>query len=64
MGNSRIFLVISVQGGTAAIAAPAMGPVMDTVVSTIGDSIAVELTFHVGFDVTTKVRNDLSLISN
>ena len=43
----------------AAVAAPAMGPVSDIIVGTLGDSLVVELGTHVGFKLTTKVANDL-----
>ena len=47
------------QGGVAAVAAPVMGPVSDTIVSTFGDTILVEMGTHVGFDLTFKAANDL-----
>ncbi|KAK7033664.1 hypothetical protein VNI00_012664 [Paramarasmius palmivorus] len=50
-----------VGGGFAAVASPVMGPVSDLVVSSFGDTILVELGLHAGFDVTTKVANDLLL---
>ncbi len=43
----------------AAVAAPVMGPVSDVVVSTLGDTILVEVGMHVGFDLITKAANDL-----
>jgi hypothetical protein len=36
-----------------------MGPVSDAVVSTLGDSILVELGLHAGFELSTKIANDL-----
>jgi predicted nicotinamide N-methyase len=36
-----------------------MGPVSDIVVTSFGDTIFVELGMHVGFDLTTKLANDL-----
>jgi hypothetical protein len=36
-----------------------MGPVSDVVVSSVGDSIMVELGAHVGFDLATTLANDL-----
>jgi len=36
-----------------------MGPVADVVVSSFGDTILVELGLHAGFDLTTKVADDL-----
>ena len=49
------------QGGIAAVATPVMGPVSDVIVSTLGDSILVEVGMHTGFELTTKVANDLVL---
>lgn len=43
----------------AAVAAPVMGPVSDAVISTLGDSILVELGLHAGFEISTKIANDL-----
>ena len=43
----------------AAVAAPAMGPISDIIIGTVGDSLVVELGTHVGFELTTKVANDL-----
>ncbi|KAF4616329.1 hypothetical protein D9613_008638 [Agrocybe pediades] len=43
----------------AAVAAPVMGPVSDVVVGSLGDTILVELGLHGGFELTTKVANDL-----
>ncbi|KAG9127802.1 hypothetical protein FRC07_008994 [Ceratobasidium sp. 392] len=48
-----------VGGGTAAIAAPVMGPIADTAVSSFGDTIAVEIGTIVTYDVGTKLANDL-----
>lgn len=36
-----------------------MGPVSDMVVTTIGDSILVELGMHTGFELSVRVANDL-----
>lgn len=36
-----------------------MGPVSDAVIDTFGDSLLVEIGLYSGFDVTTKVVNDL-----
>ena len=48
------------QGGTAAIAAPVMhGPLADMIVSTVGDSILVELSMEAGFKGATSLANDL-----
>ncbi|KAI0790351.1 hypothetical protein C8Q75DRAFT_761393 [Abortiporus biennis] len=54
-----VHTVIAATGGMAAVAAPVMGPVSDVIVSTLGDTILVEIGMHVGFDLTTKVANDL-----
>lgn len=43
----------------AAVAAPVMGPVADAVVSTVGDSILVEIGFSAGFHGATALANDL-----
>ncbi|OJT02818.1 hypothetical protein TRAPUB_6674 [Trametes pubescens] len=54
-----VHTIIAATGGMAAVAAPVMGPVSDVVVSTLGDTILVEVGMHVGFDLTTKAANDL-----
>ncbi|KAI0336797.1 hypothetical protein GY45DRAFT_1238115 [Cubamyces sp. BRFM 1775] len=54
-----VHTIIAATGGVAAVAAPVMGPVSDAVVSTLGDTILVEMGMHVGFDLTTKAANDL-----
>ncbi|KDQ60250.1 hypothetical protein JAAARDRAFT_126338 [Jaapia argillacea MUCL 33604] len=56
-----VHVVIAATGGTAVIAAPVMGPISDTVVSTLGDTILVEIGLHTGFELTTKAANDLLL---
>ncbi|KAI0047699.1 hypothetical protein FA95DRAFT_1558796 [Auriscalpium vulgare] len=56
-----VHTVIAATGGMAAVAAPAMGPVADAIVSTVGDSILVEVGMHAGFELTTKAANDLVL---
>lgn len=43
----------------AAVAAPVMGPMSDIIVTSLGDTIMVELGMHVGFDLATKLANDL-----
>ncbi|KAK1217168.1 hypothetical protein PQX77_020176 [Marasmius sp. AFHP31] len=48
-----------VGGGVAAIASPVMGPVSDAVVTSFGDTILVHLMLYAGFDVSTKIANDL-----
>ncbi|KAI0342313.1 hypothetical protein BDW22DRAFT_1357636 [Trametopsis cervina] len=54
-----VHTIIAATGGVAAIASPVMGPVSDVIVSTFGDTILVEVGTQVGFDLTTKVANDL-----
>ncbi|KAI0635315.1 hypothetical protein C8Q77DRAFT_1054783 [Trametes polyzona] len=54
-----VHTIIAATGGVAAVAAPVMGPVSDVVVSTLGDTILVEMGMHIGFDLTTKAANDL-----
>lgn len=51
--------VIAATGGVAAVAAPIMGPVSDVIVSSLGDTILVEMGMHVGFELSTKAANDL-----
>ena len=38
-----------------------MGPISDAIVATLGDTILVEMGVHAGFEVTTKIANDLVL---
>ncbi|KAF8198573.1 hypothetical protein BJ912DRAFT_30379 [Pholiota molesta] len=54
-----VHTVIAATGGMAAIAAPVMGPMSDIIVTTLGDSIFVELGMHAGFELSTKLANDL-----
>ncbi|THH19628.1 hypothetical protein EW146_g1602 [Bondarzewia mesenterica] len=54
-----VHTVIAATGGVAAVAAPVMGPVSDVILSTVGDSILVEIGMNAGFDLTAKVANDL-----
>ncbi|KAI0797227.1 hypothetical protein BC629DRAFT_1286169 [Irpex lacteus] len=56
-----VHTIIAATGGVAAVATPVMGPVSDVIVSTLGDSILVEVGMHAGFELTTKVANDLVL---
>jgi hypothetical protein len=49
--------VIAATGGVAAVAAPAMGPVADVVVGTVGDSLLVEVGLH-GFSLSMKLADD------
>ncbi|GJE86438.1 hypothetical protein PsYK624_025180 [Phanerochaete sordida] len=51
--------IIAATGGMAAVAAPVMGPVSDAIVSTVGDSILVEIGLHTSFELTTRLANDL-----
>ncbi|KAH7910350.1 hypothetical protein BJ138DRAFT_1153138 [Hygrophoropsis aurantiaca] len=53
--------VIMATGGVAAIAAPVMGPVSDAMMSTVGDSILLEMGLHTGFELSTKAADDLIL---
>jgi hypothetical protein len=43
-----VHTVIAATGGVAAIAAPAVGPVSDVLLDTIGDSLLVEIGMHEG----------------
>ncbi|KAI0685766.1 hypothetical protein BC835DRAFT_494455 [Cytidiella melzeri] len=54
-----VHTIIAATGGMAAIATPVMGPVSDAIFSTFGDTILVEVGLHAGFELTTKVANDL-----
>ncbi|KAF8589146.1 hypothetical protein K439DRAFT_1658117 [Ramaria rubella] len=54
-----VHMVIAATGGTAAIAAPVMGPMGDAFISTFGDTIIVELGLHAGFELGVKAGNDL-----
>ncbi|KAI0067455.1 hypothetical protein BV25DRAFT_1877460 [Artomyces pyxidatus] len=56
-----VHTVVAATGGIAAVAAPVMGPVADAFVSTVGDSILVEIGMHTGFELTTKAADDLIL---
>ncbi|KZT22738.1 hypothetical protein NEOLEDRAFT_1097186 [Neolentinus lepideus HHB14362 ss-1] len=53
--------VIAATGGTAAVAAPVMDPISDIIVSSLGDTVLVEVGLHTGFELTTKVADDLLL---
>jgi hypothetical protein len=50
-----IHTIVAATGGTAVFAVPMMGPVVEGVVNTVGDSILVEMTtnmaFHAGINV-------------
>ncbi|EKM75804.1 hypothetical protein AGABI1DRAFT_79361 [Agaricus bisporus var. burnettii JB137-S8] len=54
-----IHTVIAATGGMAAVAAPAMGPISDVVLTSFGDTIFVELGLHAGFELSAKAANDL-----
>ncbi|TCD64086.1 hypothetical protein EIP91_004558 [Steccherinum ochraceum] len=54
-----VHTIIAATGGMAAVASPVMGPVSDMVVSTVGDSILVEIPVHYGFEAATGLANDL-----
>ncbi|KAJ3559166.1 hypothetical protein NM688_g508 [Phlebia brevispora] len=56
-----VHTIIAATGGVAAVAAPVMGPISDAIVSTLGDTILVEMGIHAGFEATTKIANDLVL---
>ena len=43
----------------AAVAAPVIQHVTDAVVSTVGDSILVEISMHAGFDIGREFADDL-----
>ncbi|KAJ8472567.1 hypothetical protein ONZ45_g16608 [Pleurotus djamor] len=43
----------------AAVAAPVMGPLSDAMVMSFGEGIIVKVGLHVGFELGTKVANDL-----
>lgn len=40
------------------MAAPVMGPVSDAIVSTVGDTILVEMGMHAGFEATMSLADD------
>jgi len=52
-------VVIAATGGTAAIAAPVLGPASDILVSSLGDTIIVEMGVHAGFELGIKAADDL-----
>ncbi|KZV76605.1 hypothetical protein PENSPDRAFT_569316 [Peniophora sp. CONT] len=54
-----VHTVVAATGGTAAIAAPAVGPLADVFVSSVGDSIAIELGAHASFKLATEFGNDM-----
>jgi hypothetical protein len=48
---------VASQGGAAAVATPLMGPISDVVVSTLGDSVLVDVGMHTGFELSAKAAN-------
>ncbi|CAL1709064.1 unnamed protein product [Somion occarium] len=54
-----VHTVIAATGGMAAVASPVMGPVSDAIVTSFGDTLLVKIGMYVGFDLATKVANDL-----
>jgi hypothetical protein len=48
-----VHTVVAATGGTAAVAAPVMGPISDMVVGSLGETILVELGMHAGFEAVT-----------
>ncbi|QRW10763.1 hypothetical protein RhiLY_09762 [Ceratobasidium sp. AG-Ba] len=53
-----VHTVIAATGGTAVIAAPVMGPIADTAVSGLGDTIAVEIGTAVAHDLADDLIAD------
>lgn len=53
-----VHTVVAATGGTAMIAAPAMGPVSDMAMSSFGDTVLVELGLHAGFAAAVQVGNE------
>ncbi|TFK41555.1 hypothetical protein BDQ12DRAFT_678174 [Crucibulum laeve] len=54
-----VHTVIAATGGMAAVAAPVMAPISDIAFTSLGDTVLVELGLHTGFELTTKVADDL-----
>ncbi|KUJ15045.1 uncharacterized protein LY89DRAFT_720451 [Mollisia scopiformis] len=54
-----IHAVVAATGGTAAIAAPVMGPISDVVVGSLGDTILVELGLHAGFEAAVWAGDEI-----
>ncbi|KIJ35299.1 hypothetical protein M422DRAFT_51568 [Sphaerobolus stellatus SS14] len=54
-----VHMVIAATGGTAAIAAPVMAPFGDVIITTLGDSILVELGLHAGFKLAVEGTNEI-----
>lgn len=53
-----VHTVVAATGGTAMIAAPAMGPVSDMAMSSFSDTVLVELGLHAGFAAAVQVGNE------
>ncbi|KAH7400329.1 hypothetical protein BKA64DRAFT_671616 [Cadophora sp. MPI-SDFR-AT-0126] len=53
-----VHTVVAATGGTAIVAAPAMGPVSDMAMDSFGDTILVELGLHAGFSAAVQVGNE------
>ncbi|KAL2061124.1 hypothetical protein VTL71DRAFT_7397 [Oculimacula yallundae] len=54
-----VHTVVAATGGTAMIAAPAIGPVSDMAMDSFGDTILVELGLHAGFSAAVQVGNEV-----
>jgi len=54
-----VHTVVAATGGTAAVAAPAMGPISDMVVDSFGDTILVELGLHAGFEAAVWAGDEM-----
>lgn len=54
-----VHTVVACTGGTAAVAAPAIGPITDILTSSIDSSILVELGSHAAFEAVTWAGDEL-----
>lgn len=54
-----VHTVIAATGGTAAVAAPVMGPISDMVVGSLGETIVVELSLHAGLEAAAWAGNEV-----
>ncbi|KAH7327511.1 hypothetical protein BKA65DRAFT_510723 [Rhexocercosporidium sp. MPI-PUGE-AT-0058] len=54
-----VHTVVAATGGTAMVAAPAMGPISDMAMDSFGDTILVELGLHAGFAAAVQVGNEV-----
>ncbi|KAJ7599330.1 hypothetical protein C8J56DRAFT_187529 [Mycena floridula] len=54
-----VHTVVAATGGMAAVAAPVMGPISDLVVSSVGDTILVEIGLHAGFSLADQALDDV-----